>query len=228
MRGGPPIRAILAAALAALALLALPAAGSAATAPPGFIGISPQSPPNEADYELMEEAGLQSLRLPLPWPQVEPVSPYARAPDWSVFDLAVGLAARHGMTVLPFVASTPRWVAPESTLEPARGWQLSAWTSFLSAAVHRYGDGGTFWSENPELPYLPVRAWEVWNEENIVTFGSADPERFASLLRTPGGRSTKPTPAPRCCSAASSAGRCRSRPTSAPATISTASTGPTT
>lgn len=177
---------MLAAALAALALLALLAAGPAAAAPRGFIGISPQSPPNEADYELMEEAGLQSLRLPLPWPQVEPVSPYAKAPDWSAFDVAVGLAARHGMTVLPLLASTPRWVAPVSTLEPARGWQLGAWTSFLGAAVRRYGADGAFWRENPELPYLPVRAWEVWNEENIVTFGQADPERFAALLRASG------------------------------------------
>ncbi len=167
-------------------LLALPQAAAAATVPPGFIGISPQSLPNESDYALMEEAGLRSVRLPLPWPQIEPVDPLFEQPDWSGFDLGVELAARHGMTVLPFVASSPSWVAPESRLEPRRGWQLRAWASFLRTAVRRYGAGGSFWLENPDLPYLPVRDWEIWNEENIVTFGTAAPERFAPLLRTSG------------------------------------------
>jgi hypothetical protein len=54
--------------------------------------------------------------------------------------------------------------------------------------VRRYGQGGSFWRENPELPYLPVEAWELWNEPNIVTFSSnSDPERFARLLRIGGG-----------------------------------------
>ncbi len=180
------MRARLATALLLLPLLALPQASAAAPVPPGFIGISPQSLPNEPDYELMQEVGLRSLRLPLPWPQVEPDNPLFRRPDWSDFDFSVELAARHGMTVLPFVASSPRWVAPESRLEPARGWRLRAWAAFLRAAVRRYGADGSLWRENPELPYLPVRDWEIWNEENIVTFGSADPERFAALLRTSG------------------------------------------
>jgi polysaccharide biosynthesis protein PslG len=178
------MRAKLAALLVLTSLLALPQA--AAAAPLGFIGISPQSVPNESDYQLMEEAGLRSVRLPLPWPLVEPISPLFQQPDWSGFDLGVELAARHGMTVLPFVASSPLWVASESRLEPARGWQRRAWASFLRRAVLRYGADGSFWRENWELPYLPVRAWEIWNEENIVTFGRADPERFAPLLRVSG------------------------------------------
>jgi polysaccharide biosynthesis protein PslG len=179
------MRAKLVVALAFSALAALPPVAGAAV-PPDFIGISPQSAPDDADYELMQEAGLKSLRMPLPWPQVEPVSPLYRAPDWSGFDLAVGLAARHGMTVMPFVASSPGWIASESRSEPKYGWQLEAWASFLRAAVDRYGAGGSFWRENPELPYRPVRNWEIWNEENIVTFGRAEPERFAPLLRVSG------------------------------------------
>ena len=168
-----------------LALLSLPQL-AAAQAPPGFIGISPQSAPNEADYGLMEEAGVTSLRLPLSWAQVEPVSPAFVTPNWSGFDPGVELAARHGMRVLPFVTGSPRWIAPEQRLEPAHGWQRRAWGSFLREAVRRYGSGGTFWWENPDLPYLPIRDWEIWNEPNIVTFGRADPELFAPLLRVSG------------------------------------------
>ena len=174
----------IAAALVALALAAAPQAGAFAL-PTGFIGISPQSGPDASDYGLMEEAGIRSLRLPLSWAQIEANGP--DRPDWSGFDLEVGLAARYGMTVFPFVADSPRWATGEGRREPAaNGWQRRAWALFLRAAVRRYGAGGSFWRENPFLPYLPAQRWEIWNEENIVTFGTADPERFARLIRISG------------------------------------------
>jgi polysaccharide biosynthesis protein PslG len=174
---------MLAAAFVALAFAAAPRS-DAALLPAGFFGLSPQSLPNDSDYELMEEAGVLSLRLPLNWPQIEPAGPYEA--DWSGFDVGVELAARHGMRVFPFVSGSPHWVASEGRLEPATAWQLRAWASFLRRAVERYGAGGAFWREHPQLPYLPVRDWEIWNEENIVTFGSANPARFARLIRASG------------------------------------------
>lgn len=172
-------------AVGALLLLILPPV-AAARLPAGFIGISPQTAPSEPDYELMEEAGVKSVRLPLLWAQVEQANPLVRAPDWSGFDLGVEIAARHGMRVFPFLTASPAWIAPRLGLEPTGRWQLRAWGDFLYAAVSRYGAGGSFWAEHPELPYRPVRAWEVWNEENIVTFGRADPEGFARMLRVSG------------------------------------------
>ena len=58
----------------ALALLALtPATAGALVLPPhGFIGISPQGATDDTDYELMEEAGIDSVRLPLNWAEIEP------------------------------------------------------------------------------------------------------------------------------------------------------------
>jgi polysaccharide biosynthesis protein PslG len=170
----------------ALALLALPA-GATAAVPPGFIGISPQSAASESDYDLMARAGLRSVRLPLFWSAVEPVSPLFGPPDWDGFDHSVELAARHEMRVLPFVWGTPSWLSPQPRLEPVdSAWQRRAWASFLRRAVRRYGAGGSFWRENDELPYMPVRQWELWNEQNIVTFGRADPERFAGFVRVSG------------------------------------------
>jgi hypothetical protein len=176
----------LAAAVVALALLALPQ-GASARVPPGFFGLSPQDNSSEQDYRVMESAGVRSVRLPLYWGQVEPVQPFYGAPDWTYFDAEMELAARHGISVLLVVDGSPPWIAPESKLEPTLGWQLRAWASFLRTAVRRYGARGSFWYENPDLPYLPVRLWELWNEQNIVTFGRANPELFAPLLRT-GGR----------------------------------------
>ncbi|MGH2625650.1 MAG: hypothetical protein ACRDHY_03240, partial [Anaerolineales bacterium] len=161
-------------------------AGAQAAAPPGFVGISPQSVPSEVDFDLMARAGVRSVRLPLYWSQVEPASPFLREPDWSSFDRGVELAARHDMTVLPFVWGTPDWLSPEPGIEPVGGLELRAWNSFLRRAVNRYGPWGEFWHDHSAIPSYPIRNWEIWNEPNIVTFGDPDPERFARLIRASG------------------------------------------
>ena len=174
--------------IAALLALAVPAsAGAEGLAPPGFVGISPQSPPSEPDYDLMERAGLTSVRLPLNWSSIEEINPFLKGPDWSGFDHGVELAAIHEMRVLPVVWSTPTWAAPEFRQEPVQGiGQRHAWMAFLRRAVNRYGSNGVFWREHADLPYMPVRSWEIWNEANIVTFGTVDPEGFAELIRISG------------------------------------------
>lgn len=175
-------------AVAIAALLCLPASAPA-VAPAGLtVGISPQTPAGDTDYALMAEAGIKSLRLPLGWPGVEPQSPFYVEPDWSDFDRSVGLAAQHGLRVFPFVWGSPPWVAGQPHVEPVRdAWAGRAWSSFLRRAVQRYGPYGAFWRENPDLPAYPIREWEIWNEENIVTFSAnADPQRYARLLRLSG------------------------------------------
>jgi hypothetical protein len=173
--------------LVVLALLALAPAARAGL-PPGFIGVSPQSPANRADFQLMRKAGVQSVRLQLNWAAIERESPFVAEPDWNAFDHEVELAAEAGLRVMPFVHGTPAWVAPTTIDLPVRSsWQRWAWSSFLRDAVSRYGPAGLFWEQHPDLSFLPIRRWEIWNEENIVTFArSPDPARFATLIRASG------------------------------------------
>ena len=66
-------------------------------------------------------------------------------------------------------------------------WQRWGWSKLLREAARRYGPDGYFWEDNPELPFLPIRRWEIWNEENIVTFADEpDPAAFAKLIRISG------------------------------------------
>ena len=188
-----PKGAIISETLALLALvLALlfpaPAAADPGLAPPGFLGIAPQGVGDSSDYALMQSSGVTSARLPMYWSSIEPRSPLVSSPDFEEFDRQVRLAAEHEITVFPFVFGTPRWVAPRSVDEPASSpLQLSAWTAFLRQAEWRYGPFGSFWRENPELPFLPIRRWEIWNEENIVTFAApTGPSLFAKLVRASG------------------------------------------
>jgi hypothetical protein len=69
----------------------------------------------------------------------------------------------------------------------ATAWQRWAWSDFVRRAVDRYGPDGSFWFEHPELDFLPIRSWEIWNEENIVTFSNTtNPIPYATLLREAG------------------------------------------
>jgi hypothetical protein len=174
--------------LLVLGLLAAPRAEAQGIAPAGFFGISPQGAGTATDFELMRLAGIESVRLPIYWSQVEPRPADLYEPDWSPLDRDVALAAEQGMRIFPFVIGTPEWVAPSPTAEPVESaWQSHAWARFLGDAVRRYGPDGEFWRENPSLPPLPMRRWEIWNEENIVTFSHhPSPGRFARLIRISG------------------------------------------
>ncbi len=171
-----------------IASSALAPASASALAPPGFIGISPQTHLEAGDFELMREAGVLSVRLPLYWSGVERADPRVADPDWGYFDRWVGLAAANRLRVFPFVWGTAPWISADAHVEPSfsdRG--LRAWAAFLRRAVRRYGAGGAFWRRNPDLPHLPIRSWEIWNEPNIVTFSRrSSPERFARLMRASG------------------------------------------
>lgn len=181
-------RGLISTILAVLALAALPVAAPGYLSP-GFIGISPQSASSAKDYELMREAGIGSVRLPLFWGAVEPESPAFSERQWSGFDHEVRLAAHAGLSIFPVLTGTPKWVAPLGIDLPVKtARQRRAWASFVRAAVARYGPGGSFWREEDELPYFPIRRWEIWNEENLVTFATRpEPARFATLIRIAGG-----------------------------------------
>jgi hypothetical protein len=174
--------------LAAVGTLVLAPASAHAYLPPGFIGISPQNSTTAKDFDLMAEAGVDSVRLPLFWGAVEQKNPVYSKPNWADFDDQVEMAAEAGIRVMVVVWSTPPWVAPETIDLPVRtGWQRRAWARFLREAAQRYGPLGTFWSQHTKLPFLPIRTWEIWNEENLVTWTpEPNPTEYATLLRISG------------------------------------------
>lgn len=167
---------------------ALVPARAVADIPRGFIGMSPQSAVKASDFELMREAGISSVRSPLFWTGVQAKSPYVADPHWKTFDHEVELAAREELRIFPVVFGTPEWAADEPIdLPVSTPLQRWGWATFLREAAERYGSDGEFWEENPELPYLPIKRWEIWNEENIVSFASEqNPAKFALLLRISG------------------------------------------
>ena len=119
---------------------------------------------------------------------MEPENPAFSERQWGYIDHEVRLAARAGMEIFPFIIGSPEWVTSEEIdLPVANAWQRRAWASFIRAVVNRYGLDGTFWREEEDVPYVPMLRFEIWNEQNIVSFASEpEPARFARLIRIAG------------------------------------------
>jgi hypothetical protein len=173
-------------ALIATALLLKEPSGAQAV-PRGFFGIVPQTAIGQRDTARMRAGGVETIRMPVSWSATQPVprGDY----DWSGFDRTVALAAEDDLEVLPILFSTPAWIAgDERTLPVANARQRRAWGEFVGAAVERYGRRGEFWLEHgpgskQPLPKLPIRAWQIWNEENFFYFAKpVSPGHYARLL----------------------------------------------
>lgn len=197
-RSASRLRAMLlvVAMLATSVFVALTAASAAqAAVPRSFFGVVPQAPLSGADLDRMGQGAVGTLRFEIFWSGVDPTA----APgdyNWSGPDAVIGNAARNGIQALPFIFSTPQWVAeldgrncdPESCLPfaPRKPAALKAWKAFLSDLAKRYGPNGEFWAVNPTIPEKPIRVWQIWNEQNSPSFFKPKPDvpAYAKLLRS--------------------------------------------
>jgi polysaccharide biosynthesis protein PslG len=182
-----------------LAIAALTLGGGAATgaqpprAPVEFFGIGPQTPLTPRDAEYMKAGGIGVVRMAVPWSSVQEKR-IKGVYNWAGLDEGVGIAARSGLRVLPFLYGTPHWLAGKPTTLPVdNARQRAEWKAFLTAAVERYGPQGQFWKEHatvvgpdyePPIPKLPIRAWQIWNEANFFYFAlPTSPSRYAKLVK---------------------------------------------
>ncbi|MET0127344.1 MAG: hypothetical protein ABW249_02060 [Solirubrobacterales bacterium] len=190
MRG---LRWAVGALCASFALALIGPANAAAAVPRSFFGIMPQGGLGSDDYERMGDARVGTLRFEIFWAGIDP-SPGAGDTDWTGPDAVVANAARNGVAALPFISSAPPWALEldgrdcdlhECPAYAPRGSRaLAAWRGFLAEAVGRYGPGGEFWELNPTVPERPIRAWQIWNEQNSPSFWKPKPDvkAYARLL----------------------------------------------
>ena len=168
-------------------------------APGSFYAVSPQTILGPADFARMGQGKVGTLRIPIFWSEVDQVSPTGDF-DFAATDAVVGGAAANGVQVLPFLYGTPPWVAQELDgrtcdpekcipMAPKKAAALDAWRAFVAAAVGRYGQNGSFWTDNPGIPKLPIEAWQIWNEQNSKVFFApkAKPKLYAKLLEAAAG-----------------------------------------
>jgi Glycosyl hydrolase catalytic core len=187
-------RALVVTLLAALIAL-IAATGAQAAKKRTFFGVMPQTNVSTSDIDHMGAAKVGTLRLGFDWAYINPAADGTY--NWSIYDSRVRAAAENAITVLPYVFGTPGWVADLEgsrcnvaanqcgTFAPHTPAGLQAFETFMSELVRRYGPGGTFWQENPGIAQRPLRAWQIWNEQNSPSFYEPKPNvpRYAKLLK---------------------------------------------
>jgi hypothetical protein len=143
----------------------------------------------DRDLQRMQSSRIKTVRWGFRWSEVEKDRGHF---DWRITDATIGALANRGIGVLPVVAGSPAWAArsygtaPVNTKAGRTGWRM-----FLRTAVKRYGPGGKYWT-NPSLyrdsfpgaKAQPIKAWQIWNEQNIK--GGAQhvkPRKYRRLVR---------------------------------------------
>ncbi len=162
-------------------------------APSGFVGVDIGGPildpPSGFDvgkqFSAMVASGVESVRVAFNWALAQPYPTAADVPadqqsqfidiggvptDFGPTDQVVALAAQHGISVLPTVLYAPGWDAVRNRSgidSPARP---GPYADYLTALIHRYGPHGSFWRSHPKVPRMPIRMWQIWNEEQLAYF----------------------------------------------------------
>jgi len=173
------------------AVVAPPAVAAKRKVPFGFFGVVVPSEllslgPEGLDRQaaLMAASGVESARLSLSWGVLEPAQ---GSYSFGALDALIGAMARHHIAPLVTVSTTAPWDAllggPEWIRSPPRDPPLYA--KLLRQLVLRYGPRGSFWVQNPAVPRVPVREWQLWNEQNAPWNWSVTPwaPRYVELLK---------------------------------------------
>lgn len=136
-----------------------------------------------ARYRQLADAGVGHVREAFDWGRIQP------APgtwDWTSPDRMMAAAARADVEVLGILAYSAPWASSDPSGGGDRFWPPrhdADFATYAAAVVERYGPGGTFWAERPDLVPSPVRAVEVWNEPWGPWFwkGGTDPAHYGRL-----------------------------------------------
>jgi hypothetical protein len=168
-----------------LSLAACSSALADAPLPPDYFGMNVNrvlfddpSPMHTIPLASARYAGVTHGRIDFPWDAVQPRGPQAHGYDWT--DKAVTALVAQDITPTPMLGYSAPWAAyqPGNTKTPPR--DITQYAAYAQLMVARYGPNGTFWKKHPNLTYLPIRRWEVWNEPNL-------PRMFWQTGRGPDG-----------------------------------------
>jgi polysaccharide biosynthesis protein PslG len=180
------MRRALAGVVAVAALLA--AAPAQARVPASWAGVMADGPltshlaRHRGEWRRMHAAHVGFVRTAFYWRDLEPARDTLRLRH---ADRLVLAAARHGLSILPVVTGAPAWASefPGDLGSPPS--DDAAYGAFLTALVDRYGRHGTLWAAHPGLRPRPVRAWQIWNEPNLLTYWDDEPfaPGYVRLLR---------------------------------------------
>jgi len=130
--------------------------------------------------DAMLSLGVDTVRVLIPWADIQPVEPGALPPDWEESlwarsEYIINAANERGMAVLGVLNTTPGWGVPGGEETP--GWHI-----YQPPDPEKYGE----WARTVAERFQGlVSAYEIWNEPNYTGYwvGGPDPETYTDILR---------------------------------------------
>jgi polysaccharide biosynthesis protein PslG len=131
---------------------------------------------------LQAGSGVGFLRHNFDWANVEtaPGQYNFAAEDWWV-----AATARKRIRILPVLFGAPSFYVRRHGSSTSPPSNRAAFGKYAAALVRRYGPNGSFWAENPGVPKLAIRSWQVWNEPNLSQYWYPRPKpaAYVKLLK---------------------------------------------
>ncbi|HST68100.1 MAG TPA: hypothetical protein VLI94_00395 [Solirubrobacterales bacterium] len=156
-------------------------APSASAIPSRFFGLMWSGELSQATspshMEVVEHSGAKYFRVTLDWGAKNNFG-------WWIYDSIFQHAWERDVQIIPYIYGNHNGSSQFPT-EAEYGPPGSGWETWLYELVQRYGYGGSFWAgkANP----LPVGAWEIWNEPNLIGNNpggaKAQPQNYARFLK---------------------------------------------
>ncbi len=135
------------------------------------MSISVDARVSAAEVQALHQAGVQLVRYPLAWWDVQPQDTGPGQYNWSIPDAGLQALAAANVDVLLVLGGNPRWAASK-TDGPVNRVPVARYYDFVTQAATRYG----------RSPYT-VRAWEIYNEEDSTLTGwGTNAAGYAALL----------------------------------------------
>ncbi len=138
-----------------------------------------------AQLAALRATGATLARSDSLWEAAEPTAPVDghHSYDWGFDDRIAGALAGQDLTWLPILDYSAPWAQSLPGQDHSPPSSDADYAAYAAAFAARYGAGGTFWREHPELAAAPVRTIEIWNEPDNGEFWTPSPDagRYAAL-----------------------------------------------
>ena len=137
----------------------------------------------EEQLDAMQAEGVRLARTDAFWAVAEPEPPAGGVHryDWGYADRVAGSLAAHGVRWLPIIAYSAFWASSVPGTDKGAPSDADDYAAYAKAFAQRYGRGGRFWAEHPEVPATPVTAIEIWNEPDNSDFWAPAPNPAAYI-----------------------------------------------
>ena len=152
----------------------------------GFVGLGDDSLVHLADRDcvlgLQAQAGTGVVRATFDWARIETRPGCTTSPGMTSGCALWRLTA---CGCCPSSSTPPRSAGDNRGAGPIRPRDFDAYARFAAAAVGRYGPNGSFFRDNPDVPNVPIRSWQIWNEPNLRVYWLPRPNAraYVKMLR---------------------------------------------